>query len=315
MGTRARRRETDSVERVRALTRRAYLASAGHLDLDEDPPPPSASFEQILHGPGEQREPAGHPPVRWRVSARAVAATVTVLGLLTGIVVVRSLTAADGAPVPLPTPVALETAPGPSSEAGAAAPDAADPDAADPALPATSPGTNAAPPAGDTRAAADASGAGPTVEQVVVHVAGAVVTPGIVTVAAGARVAEVVERAGGPTGSAELGAINLARTVTDGEQVFVPQQGEATPGAQAGPAPAAGGDGPAGAGTSEPAPVDLNTADQAALETLPGVGPAIARRILDWRRDNGGFHSVDELQEVPGIGPATMERLRPLVGA
>ncbi len=149
---------------------------------------------------------------------------------------------------------------------------------------------------------------------VVVHVAGAVLAPGVVTLPVGARVADAVTAAGGAGADAELSAVNLARLVVDGEQVYVPAVGEtpapppqAPPGGSAGPAPPpAAGTPQAGAGDV----VDLNTADLAQLDTLPGVGPAIAQRILDWRAENGSFTSVEDLLEVSGIGPATFERLR-----
>ncbi|MEE6286798.1 ComEA family DNA-binding protein [Georgenia sp. MJ173] len=315
MATRARRRDTDSAERLRALTRRAYLATGGHLELEDEPPisvrtARRAEFDEIIRGqdggyPAARAasRPAERPPerVRWRVSVRAAVAAVIVLGALTGVVVVRSLVQVDPPTVPLPvaaTPV-LEPAAGAPSDA------AAPPDAAGPAdVPAGTAGESGQQPA----TAPD----DPPATEVVVHVAGAVAEPGIVTVASGARVADVVERAGGPTADAELGGINLARVVTDGEQVFVPEVGQGVPGAEAG-APAGTPDASGATGSDGAAAVDLNQADQAALETLPGVGPAIAQRILDWRATNGRFHSVDELDEVPGIGPATMERLRPRV--
>jgi competence protein ComEA len=144
---------------------------------------------------------------------------------------------------------------------------------------------------------------------VYVHVAGQVRRPGLVRLAPGARVADALAKAGGATGRADLAAVNLARAVVDGEQVFVPSPGEPPP-AAAGPA----GSGPAGSGPAASAgPVDLNTADETALDALPGVGPVIAGRIVEWRTKNGNFTSVEELTEVPGIGEATLEKLRPLV--
>jgi competence protein ComEA len=149
---------------------------------------------------------------------------------------------------------------------------------------------------------------------VVVHVVGQVAAPGLVTLPVGARVADAVDAAGGPTGEADLSALNLARTVVDGEQLRVPAPGEEVP---APPAPAGGGaSGGAAGGTGSPgagALVDLNSADEAALDTLPGIGPALAGRIIAWREENGRFASVDELDEVSGIGPTLLERLRDLV--
>jgi competence protein ComEA len=145
-----------------------------------------------------------------------------------------------------------------------------------------------------------------------VHVVGEVAEPGLVTVPDGARVADALEAAGGTTRKADLTAVNLARAVVDGEQLYVPKPGEQVPG---GPAPGAGGPAsgtgrPGASGGSTTATVDINTADAAALETLPGIGPSIAQAIVEWRDTNGQFASVDELEDVPGIGPATLAEIR-----
>lgn len=147
----------------------------------------------------------------------------------------------------------------------------------------------------------------------VVHVSGAVAAPGVVTLPAGSRVDDAVQAAGGATEEARLDSVNLARTLVDGEQIHVPVPGEEPPGAASDPAApgagtATGAEGaPAGEGL-----IDLNTADAATLEDLPGVGPAIAARIIEHRQTNGPFASVDELEEVPGIGPVTLEEIRPM---
>ncbi|MEM9891182.1 MAG: ComEA family DNA-binding protein [Actinomycetota bacterium] len=150
----------------------------------------------------------------------------------------------------------------------------------------------------------------------VVHVAGAVARPGIVRVEAGARVADVVTAAGGAVDDADLDRLNLAAPVVDGMQVRVPAVGEpaTTPTGIAAPPPiTTGGDGGLGGGPGAGGPagglVDLNRADAAALETLHGIGPALAEAIIGWRTDNGPFVSVDQLLEVPGIGPATLDGL------
>lgn len=148
----------------------------------------------------------------------------------------------------------------------------------------------------------------PAPEDLYVHIAGAVQGPGLYLLEPGARVEEAVTAAGGFTDDADPGGINLARPLTDGEQLRVPREGEE-------PAPVVPPGGSAGApepGAST-APVNLNTADLAALETLPGVGPAIAQHILDWREQNGAFTSVADLVAVSGIGEKTLETLRPLV--
>ena len=151
---------------------------------------------------------------------------------------------------------------------------------------------------------------GPTasaaVTVVLVHVAGAVRRPGIVELPPGARVADAVEAAGGVTRTGDPSSVNLARPVVDGEQVVLARRGEAV-GAPAVLAPAA----PSSPGSA--APVDLNTASLEQLDGLPGIGPVLAQRILDWRTANGRFSVVDELGEVSGIGEATLADLRPLV--
>lgn len=155
----------------------------------------------------------------------------------------------------------------------------------------------------------------------VVHVVGQVRKPGLVRLGPGARVADALAAAGGASRRADLAALNLARPVSDGEQVYVPRPGEsppATSGGGTGAASAAGGPARPGAGDAPAAgtasgPVDLNTADLGALDSLPGVGPVLAQRILEWRTEHGRFTSVDELGEVSGIGEKLLARLRPKV--
>jgi competence protein ComEA len=154
--------------------------------------------------------------------------------------------------------------------------------------------------------------------EVVVHIAGAVVRPGVQHLGAGARVVDAVERAGGATPDAELGRVNLAAPVQDGQQVYVPRVGEVPPapvgGGPAG-AGASGGSGSAGAGAAgQPGGlVNLNTATTEELDTLPGVGPATAEAIIAHREANGPFTSVDQLLDVRGIGDAKLADLRDLV--
>lgn len=153
-----------------------------------------------------------------------------------------------------------------------------------------------------------ASGSAISAGSVYVHVLGQVAHPGLYVLDDGARVAESLAAAGGTLADADLGAVNLARPLTDGEQIVVPAIGAAP----AGPAPgsgAAGAGGPGGAG----ALIDLNTADATALETLPRIGPALAQRIIDWRTSNGRFTSVDDLLGVPGIGDKMLAGIRDLV--
>jgi competence protein ComEA len=136
-----------------------------------------------------------------------------------------------------------------------------------------------------------------------VHVAGAVRSPGVYHLRDGERIQDAVRRAGGPRPGADLNAINLAAKVADGQQVVVPRRGAA------GPAPVGG------AAAGEPggppqAPVSLNTATAEQLDTLDGVGPATASKILEYRRQHGGFRSIDDLGEIPGIGPKRLAALR-----
>ena len=164
-----------------------------------------------------------------------------------------------------------------------------------------------------TAPAAEAAGTTVTVEivEIVVHVAGAVMAPGVHRLDPGARVVDAVAAAGGPTPDALLDAINLAQPLRDGDRLVVPVAG--------GPAaPVAGG---VTAAIAEPGPpgdpsgglVDLNSATAAELDELPGVGPATAQAIVSHRDANGPFASVDGLADVRGIGPAKLEALRPLV--
>jgi competence protein ComEA len=136
--------------------------------------------------------------------------------------------------------------------------------------------------------------------RVYVHVAGAVGAPGLYALEPGARVVDAVAAAAGFAPDADPSAVNLARTVSDGEQIVVPKVGEVAPTGGAGGAPEA----------DEGGPIDLNSADADLLDTLPGIGPALAERILAWRDENGRFASVDDLLAVPGIGEKLIAGLR-----
>lgn len=140
-----------------------------------------------------------------------------------------------------------------------------------------------------------------------IAVAGEVARPGLVEVPDGARVADVLQAAGGVLPGTDLSALNLARRVADGEQVAVgvPPAPDAVPATGGAGAPGGNGDGPG--------PVDLNRADAAALDALPGVGPVTAERILAWRERNGRFTRIEQLREVEGIGERRFAQLRELV--
>jgi len=138
------------------------------------------------------------------------------------------------------------------------------------------------------------------VSPIVVDVAGGVRRPGVYRFRDGARVADAVERAGGPTPKAMLAQVNLAERLADGEQVVIP-----LPGVPAAPAGSSSG--------ASDGPVHLGSATLEQLDSLPGVGPVTAQRILDYRSAHGGFKTVEELDAVPGIGPARFAQLRELV--
>ena len=140
--------------------------------------------------------------------------------------------------------------------------------------------------------------------RLVVHVVGAVRRPGLYRLTDGARVAEAIARAGGGTRRADLSALNLAALLVDGSQVLVPLR--------APPAPA-GAQGALGNGAALSGKVHLSIATLEQLDSLPGVGPVTAQKIVDWRAANGPFRTVDDLDAIPGIGPARLEQLRDLV--
>ena len=163
----------------------------------------------------------------------------------------------------------------------------------------------------DRGAATDASPRDPTSAPgatIFVHVLGAVRRPGLFELSAGARVMDAVAAAGGLSETADPAGANLARRVSDGEQLYLPQVGEVP----TGPPPASGRPGAAGGAASEQK-VNLNTATVAQLDTLPRIGALMAQRIIDYREANGPFTTVDDLRSVTGIGDKTFEGLKDLV--
>jgi competence protein ComEA len=149
---------------------------------------------------------------------------------------------------------------------------------------------------------ASASRSGGDAPRLVVYVVGAVRHAGLVRLPEGARVADALERAGGPNRHADLTLVNLAAPVADGQQIVVPAR-----------APRAAGSGGEGAGVAATAKVSLASATLDELDALPGIGPVTAQKILDWRQTHGPLRSVDDLDAIPGIGPARIEQLRDLV--
>lgn len=148
-----------------------------------------------------------------------------------------------------------------------------------------------------------------TAARIVVDVSGKVRDPGIVVLHPGARVVDAIRSAGGARPGADLSSVNLARPLIDGEQILVgvpPAEGTAAGSLSPGPTPS-------GTTGTTGTLVDLNTADQAALEGLPEVGPVTAQAIIAWRDQNGGFTAVDQLLEVDGIGEVTLSQIAPFV--
>jgi competence protein ComEA len=149
--------------------------------------------------------------------------------------------------------------------------------------------------------------------EVVVQVAGEVRRPGVYTVSPGARVHEAVERAGGLTRRADPAGVNLVAKVADGQQVIVPRRGATAAGAASAPgaasSPGAASGGPGAAGPK----VSLGSATVEQLDAIDGIGPTLAQRIVEYRQENGGFSSIDELRQVDGIGEKRFESLREAV--
>jgi competence protein ComEA len=142
----------------------------------------------------------------------------------------------------------------------------------------------------------------PTPRPLRVYVSGAVHHPDVVTLPPGSIVKDALVAAGGAIDEADLDRINLALPVADGQHIYVPRLGEESP-----PIPS-----PPAASPSD-GKININTADSAALEALPGIGPVIAQRIIDYRLANGPFTQIEEIMDVSGIGPATFERIKDLI--
>ncbi|MGY1846042.1 MULTISPECIES: helix-hairpin-helix domain-containing protein [unclassified Blastococcus] len=259
--------------RLRAVLAEPRPAADGWVPEDDDPPWPAddritvpvdvAGRPDPPAGVGRHRAPGTTP--RWdagRAGGRAVWAAAVVAVLLLLVWTWSQRPRVEPAAAPLPSPTA-------------------------PATPAAG-----EPPVGEV---AETAGT------VVVSVVGQVARPGLVTLTAGARVADAVEAAGGLLPEADPASVNLAALLSDGQQVAVGVPGAGAEGPPAGGPPGGGGR------------VDLNTAGVAELDALPGIGPVLAQRIVEHRTRSGGFRSVEELDDVPGIGPAKAAELAELV--
>jgi competence protein ComEA len=148
---------------------------------------------------------------------------------------------------------------------------------------------------------------------IVIDVTGRVRRPGVVRLPTGSRVTDALSAAGGASSGADLRQVNLARVLLDGEQVMIPAPGERLPLSPTATGAAGTGGSLGGQNGALTGPIDLNSATESQLDTLPGVGPVIAGRIVQWRTEHGRFASVEELLEVSGIGGKVLENLRPLV--
>lgn len=255
-----------------------------------EPPDPGSGAPAGRHrrGPRVITVPTPLTGARVSVSWRAVVAFAVVVLVAGAVFAVRVARAQDAA-----APQAIvggglvgRTAPATAVASGASA--------------GSSGGSPAAAPA-----SAGSSAGGSSRRTLVVDVVGQVAHPGVVSVPDGSRVGDVLAAAGGTLPGADVQRLNLARLVGDGEQLVVPKPGETL----VPPLTPSGGD-DAAPGSTSAAVVDLNTATLASLDSLPGVGPVLAQRILDWRGEHGRFSSIDELGEVSGIGDKLLAQIR-----
>lgn len=258
---------------------------------------PRRSATPVAEEPAEEEAPSPTRTVT-RVHASAVGILLVLVLSVVAVVLLRSKPAEVSAGA-----VVVSTVPEGATLPGAASSDAETPE-----------GSASAP------AAVLSPSSAPTKNQSVqVHVAGRVRHPGVYTVPVDARVADAVEAAGGMASGAHPGRLNLAAPVCDGCQIWIPARGDGTvaPPGQTGSVAATQKTGPsdtggaAGGSSAAGAPINLNTASQGELESIDGVGPVMAGRIVAWRQEHGRFTSVDQLREISGVGPKTFEKIRP----
>ncbi|WCC80651.1 helix-hairpin-helix domain-containing protein [Cutibacterium equinum] len=290
--------------------------------------------QEPARGAPERQEPTEEESTRpRRPVTRAHASAVGILLVLVLSVVAVGLLRSKPTEVPAGVAV-VSTVPEGASLPGTSSSDS---QTTGESAPAAGPGVNAAPevntapggnatPGGNTVQGANPSPAPGQVGSVQVHVAGKVRHPGVYTVPADARVVDAVDAAGGMASGAHPGHLNLAAPICDGCQIWIPSRGDATvtpPGQTADTQTATTtthqGAGPTDAGesgsgsTAGGGPINLNTASQGELESIDGVGPVMAGRIMAWRQEHGRFTSVDQLREISGVGPKTFEKIKPHV--
>ncbi|WP_231994278.1 helix-hairpin-helix domain-containing protein [Pseudarthrobacter equi] len=252
-------------------------AGAGGLVAGEPQPAESG---------GNRQSPAGTvPSLRWRLGLR-VAVAIGLLAVAAGVLFWWQT--AGGRPEILPlNTVSRESTPAPDPELD----------------------SHPTPDEGEGAGAGDPSKAPGDV--MVVHVSGAVLAPGVVTLPAGSRVHQAISAAGGATADADLDVLNLAAVAEDGQKIHIPRQGEQPSGGGAGSQGQGSAAPPAAAGTG--AKININTAGVDELDALPKVGPVLAQRIVDWRKEHGPFSAIEDLDAVDGVGPKMLETLLPLV--
>jgi competence protein ComEA len=269
-----------------------YDGGAGHLTDIAGRAGPEAGIRDSIR----PRPPGPHrvgQTLRWRLGLR-VAVLIGIVAVLAGAWFWWQVS--EGRPEVLPLHAM-------SPGSGPAAPDGM-----------TGKGSATEPPAG--QGPVDSGKGNPAAAIAVIHVAGAVANPGVVQVPSGSRVHEAIAAAGGGTMSADLNRLNLAAVVADGQKIYVPEPGEPLPADSSGASSGEGGAGNAAGSASAQAAggkTNLNTAGVQELDALPKVGPVLAQRIVDWRKEHGPFKTIEELDAVDGVGPKMLEALLPLV--